>query len=139
MAGNWPAAPVVYFPADIDRCHGRERLPDHGRLLANAVCWAAGDSLTLKVESKGLIIVHPYKQEARLLLHLVNLSGCNFNPGYCTDIFPIEQVKVKMPVDIHIERVRLLAGKKEIPFEFVDGHAQFTIDRIDEFELVVLE
>ena len=24
---------VVYFPADIDRCHGRERLPDHGRLL----------------------------------------------------------------------------------------------------------
>jgi hypothetical protein len=130
---------VVYFPADIDRCYGRERLPDHGRLLANAVSWAAGDSFTLEVESKGLIIVHPYKQEDRLLLHLVNLSGSNLNPGYCTDIFPIEQVKVKMPIDIHIERVRLLAGKKEIPFELDDGHAQFTIDRIDEFELVVLE
>jgi len=34
---------VAYMPADIDRRYGREHLPDHARLLANVVRWAAGD------------------------------------------------------------------------------------------------
>jgi len=33
---------VVYFAADVDRCYGRRRLPDHGDLIANAVRWALG-------------------------------------------------------------------------------------------------
>lgn len=130
---------VVYFPADIDRCYGRNRLPDHGSLLANAIYWAAGDSFTLKVDGKGLIIVHPYEQENRLMLHLVNLSGCNQNPGYCTEIYPVGPIKVKMPISLDIKSVKLLVREGEIPFETVDGHVVFMIDRIDEHELVILE
>ena len=32
---------VAYLPADLDRCFGRDRIPDHGRLLANLVRWAS--------------------------------------------------------------------------------------------------
>ena len=34
---------VAYMPADIDRRYAGEHLPDHARLLANIVRWAAGE------------------------------------------------------------------------------------------------
>ena len=43
-------------------CVRARRLPDHGRLLANAARWAAGD-LPLRVEGAGAIDCHLYRQE----------------------------------------------------------------------------
>ncbi|MDP8923072.1 MAG: Tat pathway signal protein, partial [Chloroflexota bacterium] len=49
---------VAYLPADLDRCFGRDNLPDHGDLLANLVRWAARDRIPLRVEGAGLFDCH---------------------------------------------------------------------------------
>ncbi|MCL5744414.1 MAG: beta-galactosidase [Acidobacteria bacterium] len=66
-------ARIAYLAADIDRCFARDNLPDHGNLLANIVRWAAGGKIPLAVEGAGLIDCHLYRQQGRLILHLVNL------------------------------------------------------------------
>ena len=72
-------ARVAYLAADLDRRYGRDNLPDHGRLLANIVRWAAGDRIPLEVRGPGLIDCQLYRQPGRLILHLVNLT----NAGTC--------------------------------------------------------
>src|SRR5207247_6918240 len=66
---------VAYMPADIDRRYAREHLPDHARLLANVIRWAAADRAPLTVDGPGLIDCHLYEQPGRTILHLVNLTS----------------------------------------------------------------
>jgi len=68
---------VGYLAADLDRCFGRDNLPDHGRLLANLIRWAAHDDIPLEVVGPGMFDCHLYRQPGRLILHVVNLT----NPG----------------------------------------------------------
>ena len=53
MLSTHGRARVAYMPADIDRRYASEHLPDHARLLANIVRWAAGDTIPLAVEGTG--------------------------------------------------------------------------------------
>ena len=66
---------IAYMPADIDRRYAREHLPDHGDLLANVARWASSGSIPLAVEAPGVIDCHLYRQGAKLILHLVNLTN----------------------------------------------------------------
>ena len=70
-------ARIAYLPADIDRRYEHGNIPDHGDLLANLVRWAAKDSLPLVVQGPGLIDCHLYRQQNRLVLHLVNLTSAH--------------------------------------------------------------
>ncbi|MCX6620853.1 MAG: Tat pathway signal protein, partial [Acidobacteria bacterium] len=65
---------VLFLPADVDRRYARDLLPDHARLLANAVRWAAGGRIPLAVDGPGLLDCNLYEQSGRLILHLVNLT-----------------------------------------------------------------
>ena len=54
------------MPADIDRRYAREHLPDHARLLANIVRWAAERRpFRSTVDGPGLIDCHLYEQPGR--------------------------------------------------------------------------
>ena len=66
---------IVYFSAEIDKRFARDNLPDQQRLLENAVRWAAKDAFPLSVEGPGFIDCHLYRQDERLILHLVNLTS----------------------------------------------------------------
>jgi hypothetical protein len=85
---------VVYLAADVDRCYGRGRLPDHGDLLANAVRWAVRDELPLRVEGPGYLDCHLYRQGSRRIVHVVNLSGCRAWPDCVEEYLPVGPVRV---------------------------------------------
>ena len=68
-------ARCAYLAGDVDRLFARHYLPDHGNLLANVVRWASSDRIPLRVEGKGLVDCHLYRQDNRLILHLVNLTS----------------------------------------------------------------
>src|SRR5262249_10738352 len=59
---------VAYLAADIDRCYGRDNLPDHATLLENLVRWVAQDRIPLALIGAGLIDCHIYHQPRRLIL-----------------------------------------------------------------------
>lgn len=130
---------VAYLPADIDRCFARDNHPDHARLLANLVRWAADDSIPLRVEGSGLIDCHLYQQPGRLVLHLVNLTNTWRAPVHeLISVGPL-RVSVRLPEKSGGRSIRLLVagGNRSVSNE--DGWAHFEISSVTDHEVVVVE
>lgn len=141
LAGEYPSGGrIVYFAGDVDRCYGRSHLPDHGELLANAVRWAAHEEFPVKVEGPGYLDCRLYRGSGRLILHIVNLSGCNQYPGYVEEFLPVGPISVSVRHGSHIPQRALLRvyggeAKPEVSGEW----ATVRIDRITDHELIVFE
>jgi hypothetical protein len=65
---------AAYLAADLDNRYARYLLPDHGALLENLVRWVSRNRIPLRVSGAGLFDCHLYRQENRLLLHVLHLS-----------------------------------------------------------------
>ncbi|MGI6368855.1 MAG: beta-galactosidase [Anaerolineae bacterium] len=128
---------MVYLAADIDRVYGLRRLPDHGRLLANAVRWAAGE-LPLEVEGPGRIDCHLYRQGSRLILHLVNLSGTSEWPGYLEELLPVGPLTVRLRCRAAAATARAV-NTGALDVSLADGWATVTVPSVCDHELLVLE
>ena len=139
-AGTLPGGGrAVYFAADVDRCYGRANLPDHGVLLTNAIRWASNGTLPLSLKGPGYIDCKLYRQDDRVILHLVNLSGTN-RDGYVDEFYPTGPYKVtidKMGLSPKTARKTVDAGNA--PLKTSNGKIEITIDAITDFEMVVIE
>jgi hypothetical protein len=132
---------VACLPADLDRCFGRDRIPDHGRLIANLVRWASRRRMPLEVEGSGLLDVNLYRQPGRLVLHVVNLTNpAAFRP-YATELYPVGplRVRVAMPLDFTPTRARRLVAGGEIPCAKAGEWLELMLDSVPDHEVVVLE
>jgi hypothetical protein len=129
---------VVYFTADIDRCYGRRGLPDHGQLLVNAIRWAAKDHFPLQVDGPGFVDCHLYRQDKRLILHLVNLSGCNV-PGYLEEHLPVGpmHVAVRIPVGMAAQYATCRVTGESLALTVVDGWVRCELPSLSDHELIV--
>jgi putative glycosyl hydrolase-like family 6 (GHL6) protein len=132
---------VAYLPADIDRCFGRDNLPDHADLLANLVRWAAGDRIPLQIDGPGLIDPHLYRQGDRLVLHLVNLTSAGTWRAPIHELIPVGplRVRVQLPEGSRPRTARLLVGGGEVPVEAADGWAAIEVASVTDHEVIVIE
>ena len=103
---------VVYFPWDIDRTFWEVLSNDHGTLLRNAVLWAAGDDLAMRVEGKGVLDVAAWRQKSSLAVHLVNLNNPMMMKGPVREILPLgrQVVTLRLPAGVTVKSVKLLVG-----------------------------
>ena len=131
---------VAFLPADVDRRYGRENLPDHGDLLANVVRWAAGDTMPLRVEGPGLIDCHLYRQDNRLVLHLVNLTNSATWRAPVDELTPVGpfRVSVRVPSTTRRGRVDLRVAGRTVPSSTKDGWATFDVPVVRDHELAVI-
>jgi hypothetical protein len=132
---------AAYLPADLDRCFGRDRIPDHARLIANLVLWASRRPMPVTVEGEGLLDVHLYRQPGRLVLHVVNLTNpAAFRP-YATDLYPVGPLtlRVAKPDDLAPTRARRLVAGGEIPLADEGGWLVLHLDGVLDHEVVVME
>jgi hypothetical protein len=130
---------MVYLAADIDRVYGARRLPDHGRLLANAALWVAGE-LPLRVEGSGYLDCHLYRQGARLVLHIVNLSGANEWPAYLEEHLPVGPLAVAVPWSDGTElHARCCVDPCDLAVTRRDGWAEVRLDRVVDHQMIVFE
>lgn len=132
---------VAYLPADLDRCFGRDRIPDHARLLANLVRWASRRPMPLEIEGPGLLDVHLYRQPGRLVLHVVNLTNpAAFRP-YATELHPVGPLRVRVarPADLAPVRARRLVAGGEAPCALEGGWIRLEIDRVLDHEVLAIE
>ncbi len=133
---------VVYLPADCDRAFGLRGLPDHGDLLAKAVRWAHREPLPLEVQSPGKLDCHLYRQQDRLILHLVNLTGCEEEGGYREEFLPAGPVDIRIqsPGDFLKGKARRLVGQdQEISFDPRAQTLTISLEQIRDHQVVVLE
>lgn len=131
---------AVYFAGDIDRLCGEVNHPDHLKLLEQAVRFAAGNSLPLAVTGKGYLDCRLYRQGNRLILHIVNLSGCNGAPGYITASLPVIDIGVRVKCEGFAPKsVKSCVSGNSLNFEFISGSIGFTIREIGMQEMLVIE
>lgn len=131
---------IVFMPADIDRQFGRYNLPDHGNLLANLTRWASKNNIPLTVECAGLIDCNIYRQQGRLILHLVNLTSAGTWRQPVDEYIPIgpAKVRVKLTDDVRGKNLQLLVSGQEISGTVEKGWIYFTINSIIDHEVIVI-
>ena len=135
------ASRVAYLPADLDRRHAAEHLPDHARLLASVVRWAAGSTIPLEVKGTGLVDCHLYAQPGRLILHLVNLTSEATWRAPLDELIRVGpfEVSVLVPAGMGKPGAQLLVSGGRPPVAVTNGRAVFRVEAIDDHEVVVVE
>lgn len=127
---------VAYLAADLDRLYARYHHPDHGRLLANLVRWAARGTIPLSVEGAGVLDCHLYRQGQTIVLHLVNLDQGGAWQGRLQELTPAGPFTVRLPFER--ERAQLLVAGGEAEVSVEDGWITVEVARVTDHEVVVL-
>ncbi len=141
FAHGFGAGRSIYFAADIDRSYARDALPDHAKLLANAVRFAAQSAMPLEVSGAGLLDCHLFRQENRLILHLVNEQNAAPSPLHeLVAVGPLE-IKVRRDIlpEIELSQARFLVGETCHRIREDSDWWKFSVEKILDHEVVVLE
>ncbi len=130
---------VAYLAADLDRTFGRNRIPDHARLLANLVRWTAKDDMPITVEGPGFLDCHLYKQDDRLILHIVNLTGFETGHAPAYEYFPAGPIIVRVGTNMTATRIRQLVSGENRSVEASQGLVQIVVDSVADHEVIVID
>jgi hypothetical protein len=96
---------------------------------------------TPKIEVTGSpwIDVSVSKKEGRLLVHLVNSSGDHKNAGIIHDIEPVGPLNISIQCDSKPLKITLQPEGKTCDFQYSDGKAQLVVDKVNLYEILVIE
>jgi hypothetical protein len=135
------AGRVVYFPWDIDRTFWEVLSTDHGKLLRNAVDWAANETPVVSVNGPGVLDVTVWKQTSSFTVHLVNLTNPMMMKGPVRELIPIgeQEVRLRLPNGVRIARAQLLAAGRKAPFYQRDGELVITVPSVLDHEVVAID
>mgnify|MGYP001040964191 CR=1 FL=1 len=126
---------VVHAPGMVDRLYGLFGHPDLRLLLANAVGWMLGGEELLRVKAPATVDIALQKQPGRIILHLINLTGKRPQ----SEVIPVHGIEVAVRAPARPKRVLLATTGKEIGFKYEGGFVHATIDRLDVYDLLVIE
>jgi putative glycosyl hydrolase-like family 6 (GHL6) protein/glycosyl hydrolase family 42 (putative beta-galactosidase) len=132
---------VVYFPWDIDRVFWEVLSVDHGRLLANAVDWAANEERPAHVTGPGVLDVTVWRQADSMTVHLVNLTNPMMMKGPFRELIPVGQqnVRVRLPEGKTARRIRLLASGHTPPVQATAGYVTVAVPSVLDHEVVAID
>jgi len=132
---------VVYFPGDLDRTFWEVLAPDHGRLLANAVQWAANETPPVTVAGPGLFDVTAWRQKDSLTVHLVNLTNAMAMKGPVREFVPVGPmtVTIRLPVGARTRGVRLLVAETQPKVEEAGGTVTVVVPSVRDHEVVAVD
>lgn len=90
---------VIYAAWNLDACYGRAAHPDHGDLLGNMIRYLLGDKITTQIECDAYIDFKIYRQDKRVIIHLINPNHSGFSQGYAEKNLPVGPVNItiRMP------------------------------------------
>ena len=130
---------VVYFPFDIDRTFWEVLSPDHGKLLRNAVDWAANEPRPVTVSGPGTLDVTIWRQKDSTTVHLVNLTNGMMMKGPIREFIPIPPQKVTIRTASRPKAVRLLVSGTQPSIQYAAGAVSLTVPSILDHEAVALD
>jgi hypothetical protein len=135
------AGRVVYFPWDIDRTFWEVLSPDHGKLLANAVTWAAHEPPPVSVLGPGVLDVTCWRQRSSVTVHLVNLTNPMMMKGPFRELISVgpQQVRVRLPANFRPGKVRLLASGHVPRVTRARGEIAVTVPSILDHEVIAID
>src|SRR5262249_28242185 len=116
-------------------------LPDHGRLLTNAVRWALNEPTPVEVTGPGLVDATLYRQRDALVLHLVNFTNPMMMKGPMHELTPVgaQRVRIRVGAGDRPGRARLLVAGKDAPIRAADGSVELTVPSVLDHEVVAVD
>ena len=132
---------VVYVPWDIDRTFWDVMAVDHGRLLKNAIAWAADEPQPVEVEGPGLLDVTVWRQRDSMTVHLVNLTNPMMMKGPLRETIAVgaQRVRVRLPPQTRPRQVRLLTAAISPAVETSADALVVTVPSVDVHEVVAID
>ena len=134
-------ARVVYIPWDIDRTFWEVMCVDHGRLLGNAVAWAANELPPVEVDGPGLLDVTVWRQRTSMTVHLVNLTNPMMMKGPLREVLPIgpQRARIRLPAGTRATKVQLLTAGTTPRVETATGTLTVTVPSVDVHEVIAID
>jgi hypothetical protein len=132
---------VVYFPWDIDRTFWEVLSVDHGRLIANAVAWAANEPPPVEVTGPGLVDVTIWRQRGSMTVHIVNLTNPMMMKGPLREAIPIGPLKavIRLPQGARASKVQLLTAGAVPRVDQANGVVTVTVPSVDVHEIIAID
>jgi hypothetical protein len=132
---------VAYIPWDIDRTFWEVMSIDHGRLLRNAVVWAANEQPPVAVTGPGLLDVTVWRQRGSMTVHLVNLTNPMMMKGPLREAIPIgpQRARIRLPAGSRARRIQLLTAGLSPRVETTEGMVTVTVPSIDVHEIIAID
>jgi hypothetical protein len=132
---------IVYFPWDIDRTFWDVMCVDHGRLLRNAVVWAANEEPPVTVTGPGVLDVTVWRQENSLTVHLVNLTNPMMMKGPFREFIPVgeQKVRVRLPQGSRPRKIHLLVSENSPRAKVLPEHVEVIVPAILDHEVVAID
>jgi hypothetical protein len=132
---------VAYLAADLDRRFAMDNFPDHGNLLANLARWAAGERIPLQVQGPGLLDCSLYRQQSRLILHILNLTSAASWRAPIHEFIPVGplQISIKLPEGIAGKSIKTQVAGQPLAPAIERGTLKFEVKSILDHELIMIE
>jgi hypothetical protein len=132
---------VIYAAWDLDAVYGRAALPDHGDLIGNIALYLLGDNLPLRVACDAYIDFKVYRQENRLIIHLINSNHTGFAQGYAEKNLPVGPVRItiKLPGFDPLGAAGTEDGESVGMSRNRGGGFTISIDRLAVHQLIIVE
>jgi hypothetical protein len=132
---------IVYCPWDIDRTFWEVLCVDHGRLLRNAVAWAANEPQPVEIDGRGLLDVSVWRQRQSMTVHLVNLTNPMMMKGPLRETYPVGpfEVRVRVPDAARARGVRLLTAGTTPDAQQAGGIVTLTVPSVELHEVIAID
>ncbi|MBI5397208.1 MAG: hypothetical protein HZA91_18070 [Verrucomicrobia bacterium] len=139
MTHRYGKGRIVYLPGRPDSMQCYNPSAQIERLFAKAVRWVAQGAVPVEVEAAGVVGVTLFRQPRRLIVHLVNHQRDSlFRSDACEPVAKLS-LRVRVPADCRVQRVRRLWENRDLPFEVRDNAVRVEVGRLDEYEAVAVE
>ena len=131
---------LAYISGDVERTMWTSGNTDLTQLLQNTVRWIVADETPVRVSGDGLIEAIAWETEPGYALHLLNYNNPNAHRGWNRKNYPIGEQKVQfqLPSGVTPRKVTLLRAETDIPFHRTEKGIEFSVPRIDDYEVAAI-
>ena len=98
------------------------------------------DERVIHVEGPGFIEMFAWETGPGYAVHLLNYNTPDAQHGWLQSVEPLgpQQVQLKLPPGVHVNKVELLRAGGSIPHRVDDGTLQFTVPAVGEYEVAAI-
>jgi hypothetical protein len=129
---------AVYSPGDLGATIQEFHLPEHYRIVSNAIERLAPSAVRIENAAGSVEVVLRSQQEgSRLLLHLINSTGEMTRP--IQRVVTLEDVAVSLRTSRPVKRIHTLIEAADLKARQSPGGVRFRVPRLKEYEVVAIE
>jgi hypothetical protein len=124
---------IAWIPWDLGALYYRESLPAHAGLFRDVVD-RLNPARQLRTDAHPLVEMTWMQQGDRKLLHLMNMSG-HSQTGYFP---PLPMTNIHIAIAGRFKQATSVRTPGDLPVDFESGYSSFTLPRLTDYELIVL-